>query len=52
MKKAIQNLINKMMSYSEEARPGWDGLLKSELCNYIINICLVVNPTKPTNFEN
>ncbi|CAD8127247.1 unnamed protein product [Paramecium sonneborni] len=31
VKKAIQNLINKMMSYSEEARPGWDDLLKCEL---------------------
>lgn len=38
MKKAIQNLINSMMSYSEEARPGWDDLLKSEICIFLINI--------------
>ncbi|CAD8128042.1 unnamed protein product [Paramecium sonneborni] len=41
VKKAIQNLINKMMLYSEEERPGWDDLVKSEL----------FVTSKPTNFE-
>ncbi|CAD8193921.1 unnamed protein product [Paramecium octaurelia] len=41
-KKAIQSLINKMMQFSEEARPGWDDLLKSELFEA---------PTKAQDFD-
>lgn len=40
------------MSYSEEARPGWDDLLKSELCISIIFNLLVEAPSKPTNFDS